>query len=276
MKNMKIIIIWVLTFASLTGLLLSCLEIGNQNADPLMQQTNDTLIIYCENALAPPILELKKDFENLNNCKVIIQNDCAQNLIGIINFSFEGDIFIPSARHEFDVLRKSSKVNLTDSVFLGFNSLVFMVKKGNPKKFTGELTPEILKKFAMIIANPETGSLGYETRETLKQENIYYDVLKNVISLSTDSKGLVNRIKNNEADLVINFASSVHINGSINYVDILPFKWQEQNTIKVFAGVLSTSRHKNLAQSFLDYVSSRQSKSILNKYGISKRKTLIF
>ena len=275
MRNIKIIL-FVLTFISFTSLFSSCHEAVNRKADTVTQQPQAKLIIYCENAIAPPIIELKKDFEKKYNCEIIIQNDCAQNLIGIINFCSEGDIFIPSTKHAFDSLRKSSKVKLTDSVFLGFNKLVFMVKKGNPKKFTGKLTHDVLKKYAIIIANPETGSLGYETRKALRHEKIYRDVIKNVVSLSTDSKGLVKSIKNNEADLVINFASTIHINGSINYVDIIPFKYKRQNSLKVYAGILSTSKHKELAQSFLAYVRTRKSKSILKKYGFTKRKTLIF
>ncbi len=240
------------------------------------EQGKEELIIYCENAVAPPIYELIKSFEKTYNCKITIQNDCAQNLIGLINYSHKGDIFIPSSSHSFNVLRQKTTEHLTDSVFLGYTSLVFMVKKGNPKNFTGDFSLLTSDEFAVIIANPETSSLGYETRKVLVKWNIYNDVLNNVVSLSTDSKGLITSLKNNKADVVINFASTIYINGSRNYIDIIPFDSKHRCEIEVYAGILSTCKNVDLAKSFMAYVNNPEGISVLNKYGFSKRKSLIF
>ncbi len=252
-----------------------CGDSHKKRADSAKPENNE-LIIYCENAIAPLIYELKKQFEQKYNCKVIIQNDCAQNLIGLINYSHKGDLFIPSSKHSFNILRKKTKEEITDSVFLGYNRLVFMVKKGNPKDFSGELSTLTSKEFSLIIANPETSSLGYETRKVLIESNIYDEVLKNIVSLTTDSKGLIKSLKNNQADLVINFASTIHNNGNVNYIDVIPFSPNHQSVSEVYAGVLSTSKNRELAQSFLAYVNNSESKSVLNRYGLSKRKTFIF
>ena len=251
---------------------------GNIPKDKVINtiQQNKPLIIYCENAIAPPIYELKKQFEKEYHCKVIIQNDCAQNLIGLINYSNKGDLFIPSSRHSFGVLREKTEEEILDSVFLGYNSIVFMVKKGNPKKFNGKLSLLTSKDLSLIIANPETSSLGYETRNFLKEGKIYDKVIKNIVSLSTDSKGLIKSLINNQSDLIINFASTIHINGNINDVDIIPLEPKYQKTLEVYAGILSTTENRELAESFMAFVNTSGSKSVLNKYGFSKRKTLIF
>ena len=240
------------------------------------QHIKKELVIYCENAVAPPVYDLKKKFEREFNCKITIQNDCAQNLIGLINYSNRGDIFIPSSVHAFNVLRKKTTEHVTDSVFLGYNSLVFMVRKGNPKGFTGEVSMLTSDEFAVIIANPETSSLGFETRMALKKWHIYDDVLNHVISLSADSKGLIKSIKDNKADVVINFASTIYINGSREYIDIVPFDKDHFSEIEVYAGVLSTSSYPELAKTFLEYVNNPDGISVFNRYGFSKRKSLIF
>ncbi len=271
MRQLKIL------FIAFVLISISC-ECGTGHKDKYSRAIRKTkqLIIYCENAIAPPIYELKKQFEKQYNCNVIIQNDCAQNIIGLINFSNKGDLFIPSSKHSFNTLRNKTKEEITDSVFLGYNHLVFMVKKGNSKDFNGKLSLLISNNLSLIIANPETSSLGYETRKLLMEGNIYDKVLNTVISLTTDSKGLIKSLINNQADLVINFASTIHINGNINNIEIIPLEPKYQNELEVYAGVLSTSENRDLAKSFLTYVNTPESKSVLNKYGLSKRKTLIF
>ncbi len=249
-------------------------DFSKKNAEK--KQEKKELVIYCENAIAPPIHELIKSFEKTNNCKIRIQNDCAQNLIGLINYSHKGDIFIPSSSHTFNLLREKTTEHLIDSVFLGYNNLVFMVKRGNPKNFNGDFSLLASDDLAVIIANPETSSLGYETRKILVKWNIYNEVLNNVVSLSTDSKGLIKSLKDGKADVVINFASTIYINGSRNFIEIIPFDDKHNCEIEVYAGILSTSDNIDLAKSFMAYVNNTGGTSVLNKYGFSKRKSLIF
>jgi len=270
-------------FKAKTGLFLfvfSLVLFGCINRDrdkkSVEKQKKEELIIYCENAVAPPIYELIKKFEKEFNCKITIQNDCAQNLIGLINYSHKGDIFIPSSLHAFNVLRQGTNEHLIDSVFLGYNSLVFMVKKGNPKNFNGDISLLTSDDFAVIIANPEMSSLGYETRRILMEWNIYEDVLNHVVALTADSKGLIKSLKNDQADVVINFASTIFINDSRNYIDIIPFDEEHHSEMEVYAGVLSTSKNVELARSFMEYVNNPEGASVFNKYGFSKRKSLIF
>jgi len=255
--------------------LFACVN-NNTNKNTIKNQKKEELIIYCENAVAPPINELIKKFEKEFGCKITIRNDCVQNLIGLINYSHRGDIFIPSSIHSFEVLRKGTTEELTDSVFLGYNSLVFMVKKGNPQNFNGDVSSLTSDKFAVIIANPETSSLGYETQKILIKWNIYEDVLNHVVALSADSKGLIKSLKNNRADIVINFASTIFINGSRNFIDIIPFDEEHRCELEVYAGILSTSENVELARSFMQYMNNPEGISVFNKYGFSKRKSLIF
>ncbi len=267
-KNILLIFAIILVFS----------ECGESHKDKNINeiQKRKQLIIYCENAVTPPIYELKKQFEKQYNCEVKIQNDCAQNLISLINYSNKGDLFIPSSRHSFAILREKSGKEILDSVFLGYTSIVFMVKKGNPKGFKGNLSVLKSRDISLIIANPETSSLGYETRRVLIEGKVYDKVLNNVISLTTDSKGLIRSLTNNQADLIINFASTIHINGNISDVEIIPLEEKYQKSLEVYAGILSTSNNCKLAESFLAYVNTPKSKSVLNRYGFSKRKTLIF
>lgn len=240
---------------------------------------NDTpkeLLIYCENSMVAPLLELKAKFEKKHNCQVRIQNDCSQNLIGLLNYSHQGDLFIPAANSAFNTLRANTEFDLTDSVFIGYNHLVYMVKKGNPSNFDGQFKTLLNGSFSIIIANPSTSSLGYETRQVLLKNNSYDQILKNVVSLTSDSKGLVKSLQNNQADVVINWENTYFVNGNKNHIDVIRPLSAFGQDIPVYAAALSCSQEPTLARAFLNLANSESGENTLRKYGFSKRKPIIF
>ncbi|MBR8535579.1 substrate-binding domain-containing protein [Carboxylicivirga sediminis] len=235
------------------------------------------LIIYCENSMLNMVLDLKYQFEQQHNCKVIIQNDCSKNLMGIINYAAKGDIYIPSSSSSFKHFKRNTGYQLTDSLFLGYNHLVYMVKKGNPKKFNGSTNPLKRKgRYAIIIANPETSSLGYETKQFLQRQNAYDDVLESVVSLTSDSKGLVKGLIGNQADVAVNWQSDIHVNGNSDHIEIVNPQSPYNNAIPMYAAVISCSTEPLLARAFLHLASQELSESALSRYGFTKRPTIIF
>ena len=235
------------------------------------------LVVYCENTMLNVVVDLKQAFEKLHNCRVVIQNDCSKNLMGIIHYSAVGDLYIPSSTHTFKDFYANTGQVLTDSLFIGYNHLVYMVKKGNPKGFKGYLAHLKSKnKYAVIIANSETSSLGYETKRFLKQQRSYDHILMNAVSLTSDSKGLVKGLKEDQADVVINWQSNIYVNGNSNHVEVIRPQSPHNNTFPVYAAVLSCCSEPKLARAFLDLASAQLSESKLSGYGFSKRQTIIF
>jgi len=226
--------------------------------------------------MVAPLLELKDTFEKNHNCVVRIQNDCSQNLIGLLNYSKRGDLFIPASASAFSSLVAKTDFHLTDTVFLGYNQLVYMVKKGNPLNFNGHLNSLLKSGYPLIIANPETSSLGYETKQVLSEKKIYEQLLKNVVALTSDSKGLVKSLQNNQADIVINWENTYFINGNKNHIDIIRPLSAFDKPIPVYAAALSCSREPTLAREFLNLATSASGENALRKYGFSKREPIIF
>lgn len=234
------------------------------------------LLIYCENAMVPPLMELKSKFESNLNCTIKLHNDCSQNLSSLIQYSLEGDIYLPASNTGFKKLKNKQSVFIVDSVFVGYNPLVIMTVKGNPYGYTGDLRSLAQKEYAVIIANPETSSLGFDTRKLLKNRDLYDDVILNVVALSTDSRGLVKSLRNEEAQLVINWKSDLYNNGNMNHVETFPIPESDQFPSEIYAGILSTSNDPQLAKQFLDYATGEEGISIFRKHGFNRRKTLIF
>ncbi len=256
-------------------LLVGCNQVRNKS-DIAVDDSQTVLTIYCENAMVPPLMELKEKFELGNGCIVKLHNDCSQNLSSLIQFTHKGDIYLPASKVEFNKLSNKQSVYIADSVFIGYNSLVIMSLKGNPSGFDGKLKSLTNKKHAVIIANPETSSLGYDTRRILINNDLYNDVILNVVALSTDSRGLIKSLQNEEAQLIINWESDIYNNRNLDYVEIFPIADDVQSPSEIYAGVLSSSNHPDLAKKFLDFATGEEGISIFRKYGFNRRKTLIF
>jgi molybdate transport system substrate-binding protein len=232
------------------------------------------LTIYCENSIAPMIVEFKTHFEQEYNCDVRIINDCSQNLIGLMNFSKQGDIFIPEASSAFAQLHKRSTVSITDSVFIGQNKLVLIVPKGNPQKISPNLNELLKQGNSVAIANPETSSLGFETRKMIAAVNSYKSFSKNMVSMTIDSRGLDKMVQNNEAEYAIGWAmmaSHLTQNSSIDTLNIVP-----DYSAPIYLGLMSCSKNNMFAKYFMDFVSSGEHSDILQRNGLRKRRTQVF
>ena len=253
----------------------SCKKVKKNNTEEAKIEQKE-ILIYCENVMVPVLQELTNDFELKNKCKIKLHNDCSQNLASLIQYSLEGDIYFPASKDGFKKLQGNTKSFITDSVFVGYNPLVVMSLKGNPSGYSGDIRSLVQKKHAVIIANPETSSLGFETRKLLTHKNLYSDLILNVVALSTDSRGLVKSLKNSEAQLVINWKSDLYTNGNADEVDVFSIPENEEMLAEIYAGILSTSHHKDLAKDFLEYATGEKGISVFRKYGFNRRKSLIF
>ncbi len=233
------------------------------------------LLIYCENGMVSPILEISNYFETQYKCKIRIHNDCSKNLIGLINYSQQGDLFIPDS---YQAIRKLTRANpriIADSLFLGVNQMIFIVKKGNPEAFDGKLKSLGKREHAVLLANPETSSLGYETKKLLQNNQIYDPIMANVLALSVDSRGIIRSIVNGEASVAVDWLSSYYYNSNREAVDTLTLK-TDYEFPRIFASVLASSQNPGLAHSFLATLSSGYGSEVFAKYGIHKRRTTIF
>nr|WP_321406335.1 substrate-binding domain-containing protein [uncultured Carboxylicivirga sp.] len=239
-------------------------------------QTQKELVVYCENSMLGLILNLKEQFEIQYNCKVRVQNDCAQNLMDLISYTGKGDLYIPSSTATFEKFYQETGQALMDSVFIGYNSLTFMVKKGNPTNFDGRFSSLLKDKYSLIIANPETSSIGFETRKLLQTQNVYDRLLPKIVALTSDSKGLIKELKNDKVDIVIDWESNYFVNGNRNYVDIIKPDLQNNLHIPIFATSLSCSSEPVLTKAFLNFTNTQLNENRLSKYGFTKRKTIIF
>lgn len=255
----------------LSMLLAACVDSQSEPADPAPAYQPE-LIIYCENGVVAPIYEISQFFEARYNCKVTIQNGNVRNLTSMIHLSNKGDLFIPDTNYGFSLLRLLQPDIIRDSLYIGTNRLVYIVPKSNPEKFDGQIESVSQRQFAVIIANPETSSLGLKTKEILKNRAIYAEVINNIMTLSVDSRGLIRSIDKGEATLAIDWLSSYYYNSNRERVDTIHFLPPVPES-DIYASVLNTSEKPGLAQTFLAVLSSPVAVDIFKAHGIEKKRS---
>jgi len=226
------------------------------------------LLIYCGTTMIKPMLEIKKIIEKQENCKIYISKGGSGNLLKSLKLSKIGDLYFPGSD---SYIQKSKKEGLvTDTTFLGYNQAAIMVQKGNPKKISNNLANFTNKNLFVVIGNPESGSIGKETKKILQKKGIFKKTLSNARFLTTDSKKLFQVLDDKEADLVINwYAVSVwpEHQSSITSLKINPKFVQKK---KLVLGLLKSSKHSDIAKKIMNYASSEKGQQIFSKYGLGR------
>lgn len=232
-------------------------------------EENPDLIIYCENGILGPVMEIVQAFEDSTSLHVSIQNDCAGNLNSLIHYRREADIFIPDSREAINNILLTSPELITDSVYLGTQTLVFIVRRGNPSRLTGSMESLTNPENGVILANPESSSLGASSGTLLKKHLLYDKVMNSVLFLTPDSRSLVRNIAAEQASIAIAWESDYLTNSIRKHLDTLSIQSSFKN-FPALAVMLNTGNNKKNARNFLEELKQESSQKIFEKYGIRK------
>ena len=224
------------------------------------------LLIYCGITMIRPMAEIATIIEKQENCKIIITKGGSGNLLRSIKINKVGDLYLPGSDSYIKTCLADNIV--TETVFVGYNKAAIMVQKGNPKGITAELNNLTKKDYYVVICNPDSGSIGKETKKILGKKGIFEAVLGNTRDLTTDSKKLVSVLKNKEADIVINWYATSVWPENAPYVDVLPISSEYAVKKKLVVGLLKTSRHPEIARRFMGYAASGKGRELFKKYGL--------
>lgn len=228
-------------------------------------ESKNELLFYVGITMVKPVNELAKNFEKTHNCSIKILQGGSQDLYDSIKTSQVGDLYLPGSTSYRDKYIKDGL--LLDGKFVGFNKLALVVKKGNPKNIKPSLDELLNEKYKVVIGNEQSGSVGEASKKLLTKNEMYEKVISNAISLVPDSRNLINSLKNNEADLVLNWYATTFWDDNKEFVEALPMDDKYSDKAKLVFNLLSTSQNKELSKQFMEYASSTEGKEIFKKYG---------
>ena len=224
------------------------------------------LLIYCGITMIKPMSDIARIIEKQENCTIIITKGGSGNLFRSIKANNVGDLYLPGS--DFYIKKCLKEDIVTDTVFVGHNKAAIMVQKGNPKRITSDLNNFMKKDYYTVICNPDSGSIGKETKKIFEKRGIYKDVLDNVHELTTDSKDLILVLKDKKADLVINWYATSQWPENEPYIDVLLISDDFAEKKKLVLGLLKTSKYPEIARAFMMYAASGKGRELFKKYGL--------
>ncbi|MEN8199463.1 MAG: substrate-binding domain-containing protein [Thermodesulfobacteriota bacterium] len=223
------------------------------------------LLIYCGITMVSPIMEIIKVIEKERDCSIKVTYGGSLHLKQSIAANKQGDLYFPGNDSFLTSMLEDGTV--TDTAHLGYNKAIIMVQKGNPKNIDGDLQRFTDPGYSVVIGAQKSGSIGRESKKILTRVGIYEQVIENALYLSTDSKGLSRAIRNQDADMVINWNAAAFLKDNVPYIDVVPISEEYATKRNLVLGLLKYSQHRDIAARFMEYAASEPGQEIFKRYG---------
>jgi len=228
-------------------------------------EVKSNLLIYCGITMIPPMQELAREFELAHPVNVTLTQGGSQDLYDSIKLSGEGDLYLPgSPQYRSDNLKDGI---LLDYKFVGYNRVAMMVQKGNPKNLTADLEAFVSPGVNTVLANPQTGSIGKASQKVLEMSGLYEKAYAHAVYLTTDSRRLVQAMKNKEADATLNWYAVGTWDKNQDFIDtlLLPESISQPRALEI--SLLKYSSNPELAKKFIEYAASPHGRDVFKRYG---------
>lgn len=252
-NSIVVIVIFSIVFLNLVG----CQ--ANENNE------KKEMLFYIGITMVKPVSELVEIFEKENDCVIKIIQGGSNDLYESIDASNRGDLYLPGSN--FYRLNNYESGYFLEGQFVGYNKATLVVKKGNPLGFTGDLSALADKNNRVVICNPDSGSIGKETKKILEKYGNFEEVFANALYLTSDSRNITKAISSNEADISINWYATIFWDDNEDKVEGIIIDEKYALKKKLVFSLLKSSENKELARKFMKYASSEEGKSIFYKYG---------
>ncbi len=230
------------------------------------KQENKELLIYCGITMIRPMAEIAAIIEKQENCKIVVTKGGSGNLLKSIRINGVGDLYLPGSDSYIKTCQEEGLV--TETAFVGYNKAAIMVQQGNPKNITADLDNLKHKDYYVVIGNPNSGSIGRETKKILDNKGIFAEVQDNARELTTDSKKLFSVLEDKQADMVVNWFATSTWDDNGDHVDVLGIDETYAKKKKLVLGLLKTSKHPDIARRFMAYAASDQGRALFTQYGL--------
>jgi molybdate transport system substrate-binding protein len=220
------------------------------------------LLLYCAAGIRPPVAELVEVFGRERGVKIVTDYAGSEVLLSKIKLTRLGDLYMPGDKHYIEQAARENMILSDRSVCHWVPAI--LVQKGNPKNISG-LEDLLSPRLKLGLGDPNACAIGRVSQHIFARNNIaWQDVKKNLTYQSLTVNELGMQIQAGSLDAVIVWdAMARYYREHGDQVSIAP----EKNVIStVDIGVLTFTRHRELAVEFLDFVVSEQGRAIFRKH----------
>lgn len=221
-----------------------------------------SLMVFAGAANKPPLTELCQDFEKANNCVVNVTFAGSGMLLTQITTEKVGDVYVPGSDDFMQKGKEKGAIDAASERLVAWLVPVINVAKGNPKGIKG--LEDLAKPGVKVcLADAKAVCLGAVADQILQAAGLEERVKKNVVTYALSCEEVENRVETGEVDAAIGW--DVFDHWAPEKIENVPIPKVARRYIS--AAVVAFSSQKELAQKFVDFVSSSQGNAVYSKYG---------
>jgi molybdate transport system substrate-binding protein len=236
--------------------------------DPKQEQSaGKELILYCAAGIRPPVAELIEIFKREHGVEIFTDYAGSEVLLSKIKLSHSGDLYIPGDKHYIEQAVREDMILSRRSIFYWIPTI--LVSKGNPKKISG--LKDILRTGLKLgLGDPNACAIGRTSRQILANNNITWEEVKKHVSyLSLTVNELGMQIQAKSLDAVIVWDATAQYYG--DYGDEVPIALEKNLISTVDIGVLKFTKNRELAEKFVDFITSERGQEVFEKHNYSTK-----
>nr|WP_320048842.1 substrate-binding domain-containing protein [uncultured Desulfuromonas sp.] len=223
------------------------------------------LLVYSGMTMVKPLLELVEIMERQHECEIKVTYGGSGHIAKSVRINQVGDLFFPGDSSFIRSLQDEGLVS--DVVEVGYNQAALFVQRGNPLHIEASLDELADPGYNVVLGNEFSGAIGRETKNILLTAGLYDRVVENVLYMATDSKGLAQAIRHQDADLVMNWKAVASLPENKYVMEVLALPEEIAGRHPLQMGLLSYSRQPELARLFLELAHSERGRDIFRRYG---------
>jgi molybdate transport system substrate-binding protein len=251
--------VWPLVALLLAGVLGGCEGPAEPQAD------RPELLVYCGITMVLPMTEIGRVLEREKGVRVVMSQGGSEDLYQALKDSRKGDLYLPGSASFRDQYLGDGL--LGDFVELGYNQAALLVPKGNPKGLTADLHQLADPRLSVALCNPESGSIGKETKSILERAGLLKSAFDNTALVATDSRNLNRALKEGDADLILNWRATAFFPENRGHIDVIDLDPALAVPKKLVLNLLAFSPQPEAARRFMEIAASPQGQAIFRRYG---------
>jgi len=220
------------------------------------------LLIFCGAGIRPPVAEAVTTFSKQNGAKAVTDYAGSEVLLSKIRLGQHGDVYIPGDKHYIDQAAEQGMIVAREKVCYFVPTV--LVQKGNPKGVKG-LRDLIQPGLKLGLGDSRACAIGRKSRAIFEKNRIPWQQVEKGLryqSLTVNELGI--QIQSQSLDAVIVWDAIAAYYAKVGEQVPIPV---EQNIVStVEAGVLKFTKHRDLAEKFIQFLASDSGERVFKKH----------
>jgi molybdate transport system substrate-binding protein len=233
--------------------------------DPPAKTQKAEILAYIGITMAKPMSEIADLYQKTHNVKITITQGGSEDLYKSLKSSKVGDLYLPGSASYRE--NKLSEGLLGDFVLVGYNQAALMVPRGNPRDVKADVHELLRDDLAIVLCNPQSGSIGRETQRILRSVGIEQQAYDRAEFLTTDSRNLNKALRNGDADLILNWRATAFFDENRPTTEVLDLPRDLGQPEELVLNLLTFSKNPDIARDIMGFVTSPEGQAIFRRYG---------